>query len=50
MNMQITSPLGCRFSKSPQERERILAKRKEELINLARRKYLHKSQDSECTS
>lgn len=35
--MHIASPLGCRFSKSPQERERILAKRKDDLIKQARR-------------
>ncbi|XP_054709859.1 E3 ubiquitin-protein ligase AMFR-like [Uloborus diversus] len=43
MRMHIASPLGCRFSKSPQEREQILAKRKEDLIKQARRKYLTKS-------
>lgn len=37
MSMHIASPLGCRFSKSPQEREQILAKRKEELLKQARR-------------
>lgn len=45
MSMHIASPLGCRFSKSPQERERILAKRKDDLIKQARRRYLHKAQD-----
>lgn len=45
MSMHIASPLGCRFSKSPQERERILAKRKEDLIKQARRRYMYKAQD-----
>lgn len=31
---------GCRFSKSPQERETMLAHRKEELFKAAKRKYL----------
>ncbi|CAL1279395.1 unnamed protein product [Larinioides sclopetarius] len=46
MRMHIASPLGCRFSKSPRERERILAKRKEDLLKQARRKYLTKAHDS----
>lgn len=37
--------LGCRFSKSSTERERILQLRKEQLLMLARRRYMerHKS-------
>lgn len=50
MSMHIASPLGCRFSKSPQERERILAKRKDDLIKQARRRYLNKAQDHPLTS
>ncbi|XP_042897435.1 E3 ubiquitin-protein ligase AMFR [Parasteatoda tepidariorum] len=47
MRMHIASPLGCRFSKSPEERERILAKRKENLLKQARRRYLSKCQENE---
>ncbi|XP_065089221.1 E3 ubiquitin-protein ligase AMFR-like isoform X1 [Ochlerotatus camptorhynchus] len=36
-------PLGDRFSKSSEERERILQRRKEQLLIIARRKYLEKS-------
>lgn len=32
-------PLGDRFSKSPEERERILQRRKEQLLSMARKKY-----------
>ncbi|XP_029725865.1 E3 ubiquitin-protein ligase AMFR isoform X2 [Aedes albopictus] len=36
-------PLGDRFSKSSEERERILQRRKEQLLVIARRKYLEKN-------
>ncbi|XP_058458333.1 E3 ubiquitin-protein ligase AMFR-like [Malaya genurostris] len=36
-------PLGDRFSKSSEERERILQRRKEQLLMVARRKYLEKN-------
>uniref|UniRef100_A0A182NH56 E3 ubiquitin-protein ligase AMFR n=1 Tax=Anopheles dirus TaxID=7168 RepID=A0A182NH56_9DIPT len=36
-------PLGDRFSKSPEEREKILQRRKEQLLALARRRYLEKN-------
>ncbi|XP_050073879.1 E3 ubiquitin-protein ligase AMFR-like [Anopheles maculipalpis] len=36
-------PLGDRFSKSPEEREKILQRRKEQLLAVARRKYLEKN-------
>ncbi|XP_062540691.1 E3 ubiquitin-protein ligase AMFR-like isoform X2 [Armigeres subalbatus] len=36
-------PLGDRFSKSSEERERILQRRKEQLLIIARRKYLEKN-------
>lgn len=36
-------PLGDRFSKSPEERERILQRRKEQLLLIARRRYLEKN-------
>lgn len=36
-------PLGDRFSKSSEERERILQRRKEQLLLIARRKYLEKN-------
>uniref|UniRef100_A0A7G3AB75 Putative e3 ubiquitin ligase n=1 Tax=Lutzomyia longipalpis TaxID=7200 RepID=A0A7G3AB75_LUTLO len=36
-------PLGDRFSKSSEERERILQRRKEMLVAMARRKYLDRS-------
>ncbi|XP_055538492.1 E3 ubiquitin-protein ligase AMFR-like [Wyeomyia smithii] len=36
-------PLGDRFSKSSEERERILQRRKEQLLLMARRKYLEKN-------
>ncbi|XP_052896643.1 E3 ubiquitin-protein ligase AMFR-like [Anopheles moucheti] len=38
-----TIPLGDRFSKSPEEREKILQRRKEQLLALARRRYLEKN-------
>ncbi|XP_041768897.1 E3 ubiquitin-protein ligase AMFR-like isoform X2 [Anopheles merus] len=36
-------PLGDRFSKSPEEREKILQRRKEQLLAMARRRYLEKN-------
>jgi autocrine motility factor receptor len=36
-------PLGDRFSKSSEERERILQRRKEQLMAIARRRYLEKN-------
>lgn len=36
-------PLGDRFSKSPEEREKILQRRKEQLLAVARRRYLEKN-------
>uniref|UniRef100_A0A182PHA0 E3 ubiquitin-protein ligase AMFR n=1 Tax=Anopheles epiroticus TaxID=199890 RepID=A0A182PHA0_9DIPT len=39
----LTIPLGDRFSKSPEEREKILQRRKEQLVALARRRYLEKN-------
>ncbi|XP_053690401.1 E3 ubiquitin-protein ligase AMFR-like [Sabethes cyaneus] len=36
-------PLGDRFSKSSEERERILQRRKEQLLAMARRKYFEKN-------
>uniref|UniRef100_A0A182WJ39 E3 ubiquitin-protein ligase AMFR n=1 Tax=Anopheles minimus TaxID=112268 RepID=A0A182WJ39_9DIPT len=38
-----TIPLGDRFSKSPEEREKILQRRKEQLRAMARRRYLEKN-------
>uniref|UniRef100_A0AAG5DA22 E3 ubiquitin-protein ligase AMFR n=1 Tax=Anopheles atroparvus TaxID=41427 RepID=A0AAG5DA22_ANOAO len=40
---ETTIPLGDRFSKSPEEREKILQRRKEQLLAMARRKYLEKN-------
>ncbi|ETN63394.1 hypothetical protein AND_004894 [Anopheles darlingi] len=36
-------PFGVRFSKSPEEREQILQRRKEQLVAIARRRYLEKN-------
>ncbi|XP_052862115.1 E3 ubiquitin-protein ligase AMFR-like [Anopheles cruzii] len=36
-------PFGDRFSKSPEEREKILQRRKEQLLAIARRRYLEKN-------
>uniref|UniRef100_A0A8C2BTX1 E3 ubiquitin-protein ligase AMFR n=1 Tax=Cyprinus carpio TaxID=7962 RepID=A0A8C2BTX1_CYPCA len=38
---------GSRFSKSADERQRMLMQRKEELLQRARRRYLHKKSDEE---
>lgn len=35
--------VGGRFSKSPSERERMLSRRKEELLKMARKKFLDRS-------
>uniref|UniRef100_A0A4D5R9Y2 E3 ubiquitin-protein ligase AMFR n=1 Tax=Scolopendra viridis TaxID=118503 RepID=A0A4D5R9Y2_SCOVI len=42
VNNDLHSSFGGRFSKSPEERERMLARRKEELLSAARKKYLAK--------
>uniref|UniRef100_A0A646QCX6 AMFR n=1 Tax=Hemiscolopendra marginata TaxID=943146 RepID=A0A646QCX6_9MYRI len=42
MKNDLHSSLGGRFSKSSEERERMLARRKEELLSAARKKYLAK--------
>ncbi|XP_058125227.1 E3 ubiquitin-protein ligase AMFR-like [Anopheles ziemanni] len=52
---ETTIPLGDRFSKSPEEREKILQRRKEQLLAMARRRYLEKNksdlnQSSGCPS
>uniref|UniRef100_A0A182MUQ9 E3 ubiquitin-protein ligase AMFR n=1 Tax=Anopheles culicifacies TaxID=139723 RepID=A0A182MUQ9_9DIPT len=41
--LSTTIPLGDRFSKSPEEREKILQRRKEQLRAMARRRYLEKN-------
>lgn len=41
---------GSRFSKSADERQRILVQRKEDLLQQARRRYLHKSSDEDPSS
>lgn len=42
--------LGGRFSKSPSERERILHRRKEQLLQMARRRYLDKQAGTKASS
>lgn len=42
--------LGGRFSKSPSERERILHRRKEQLLQVARRRYLDKQAGTKVSS
>lgn len=41
-NSEDISTLGSRFSKSPSERERILYKRKEQLIQTQRKRYIER--------